>query len=133
MVINFEIPGTPQGKARARTFFDKKRDKMQSITPDKTVRYENLVKICFLQKRPVPFSIFTGPVEVTITAYYRKAKTNKMTMPMLKPDADNICKVVLDSLNGVAYLDDKQVIHTTISKQWSEGNEEKTTVIIQSL
>lgn len=133
MVINFEIPGPVQGKARARTFYDKRASKMRSVTPEKTASYENLVKLCFLQKRPVPFSIITGPVKVTITAFYRKAKTNKMSTPMIKPDADNICKVVLDSLNGVAYLDDKQVINTNISKRWADGDNEKLSVIIQSI
>lgn len=33
-----------------------------------------------------------------------------------KPDIDNILKALLDGLNGVAYLDDKQVIAINISK-----------------
>ena len=30
-------------------------------------------------------------------------------MPNKKPDLDNIAKIILDGLNGVAYTDDKQV------------------------
>lgn len=33
-----------------------------------------------------------------------------------KPDVDNIGKVVLDALNGVAYLDDKQVTLLRVRK-----------------
>ena len=43
--------------------------------------------------------------------------------PTKKPDADNIGKVVLDALNGIAYEDDKQVIELRVSKQYSEERE----------
>ena len=33
-----------------------------------------------------------------------------------KPDADNIAKIVLDALNGVAWLDDAQVTSLTVVK-----------------
>ena len=35
-----------------------------------------------------------------------------------KPDVDNIAKIVMDSLNELAYLDDKQVNHLSIRKQF---------------
>ena len=34
-----------------------------------------------------------------------------------KPDSDNIAKVVLDALNGVAYIDDKDVVKLTVTKE----------------
>ena len=127
-MIRFEIPGKPQGKARARTVWSKNAHKIVSYTPENTMNYENLIKVCFLQSRPKGFTLIQSPVQMTITAYYRKAKGNKMIAPMLKPDADNICKCVLDSLNGLAYLDDKQVIDIAIRKCWSVGLNEKVTV-----
>lgn len=129
--ITFEVPGKPQGKARARTVFNPKMKRSISYTPQETVNYENLIKILFLQKRPVGFSMMQMPVSVIITAVYRKAKANKMILPMLKPDADNICKCVLDSLNGIAYSDDKQVVDVRVIKKWSEGNDEKLIVTVQ--
>lgn len=44
-VIKFTVPGQPQGKARARTFYNGNMGRMQSVTPEKTVLYENLIKI----------------------------------------------------------------------------------------
>ena len=128
--IVFEVPGKPQGKARARTFYNKRAGKTMSITPEGTVNYENLIKVMFLQSRPEQFKLITTPVAVHIIAHYRKAKANKMPAPMLKPDADNICKCVLDALNGVAYQDDKQVIDVRIGKRWAE-QDEKMTVSVQ--
>lgn len=34
----------------------------------------------------------------------------------LKPDVDNILKAVMDGLNGVAFLDDKQVVFVSVKK-----------------
>jgi len=35
-----------------------------------------------------------------------------------KPDLDNVAKAVLDACNGVAYIDDKQVVRLTVSKRY---------------
>ena len=40
--------------------------------------------------------------------------------PTKKPDIDNILKVVLDALNGLAYRDDSQVISCTVLKTYGE-------------
>ena len=36
-----------------------------------------------------------------------------------KPDLDNVAKGVLDALNGVAYVDDTQVVRLLVQKQYS--------------
>ena len=38
-----------------------------------------------------------------------------------KPDCDNICKLYLDILNGIAYADDKQVCSLFFEKKYSEN------------
>jgi Holliday junction resolvase RusA-like endonuclease len=40
--------------------------------------------------------------------------------PTIKPDTDNIAKSILDSLNGIAYKDDKQVVKLTVEKRYDE-------------
>ena len=49
-----------------------------------------------------------------------------------KPDVDNIAKIVMDSLNKLAYLDDKQVSHLTIRKQFcnEQYTEEGVSVVV---
>ena len=39
--------------------------------------------------------------------------------PTKKPDVDNIFKGIADSLNGIAYRDDSQIVSATINKIWS--------------
>lgn len=40
--------------------------------------------------------------------------------PTIKPDTDNIAKSILDSLNGIAYKDDKQVVSLSVKKWYAE-------------
>ena len=40
--------------------------------------------------------------------------------PTVKPDTDNIAKSILDSLNNIAYLDDKQVVKLEVEKYYSD-------------
>lgn len=120
-MITFEVPGHPQGKARART------TKFGSYTPEKTVLYENYIKLRYQQ---VSNYISDKPLEVYIYAYYEPPKsTSKKDRQMMldgkirptkKPDIDNIAKVVLDALNGIAYKDDTQIIRLVVYKTYFE-------------
>lgn len=49
----------------------------------------------------------------------RLACQHNINRPDKKPDIDNILKIVLDGLNGVAYADDKQVIEVRCRKFYS--------------
>lgn len=126
--MKFIVAGKPQGKARARTFYNKRIGRMQSITPEQTKSYEDLIRWSY----KVAGGKYLGEktLEVHINAYYpipksfSKAKRNAALIgvlrPTSKPDCDNIIKVVLDALNGVAYYDDKQVICVSCNKYYGE-------------
>lgn len=127
----FVIDGKPQGKARARTFYNPKLGRVQSMTPENTVLYENLVKQSFVQQADKDARWFNKePLAVYITAFYPiPASTTKKDrqlicsgklFPTKKPDADNVAKVICDALNGVAYGDDTQIIKLSILKTYTE-------------
>lgn len=128
MRVTFTIPGPPQGKARARTFYNPALGRMQSITPDKTILYENLIKACYQKEAGGVFFPKGTPVLVLIRADFdipksatKKARSEMMVgtiLPTKKPDADNVIKTVLDALNGVAYHDDTQVTNIMFIKQY---------------
>ena len=42
--------------------------------------------------------------------------------PTTKPDVDNCAKAILDALNGVCYLDDRQVVDLRVEKYYTGGN-----------
>jgi len=129
--VEFIVKGKPRGKERARTFYNSKSKKMQTITPTKTVSYEDLIKSCFYNSKPKNFKLIEGPILVELAIVYKKAKSNKMTTPMLKPDIDNVLKIVLDALNKVAYKDDTQVVSAVANKIF--GEEEMLKIIIREL
>ena len=40
--------------------------------------------------------------------------------PIKKPDCDNIAKIILDALNGIAFHDDSQIVTLEVFKYYSE-------------
>ncbi|KNF09838.1 holliday junction resolvase [Gottschalkia purinilytica] len=123
-MINFEIPGEPKSKARHRT-----TKTGIAYTPKKTTEYENWVRQCYCIKHRD--KRLTGQIRAEIKAYFTIPKStskkkriemiNKNIRPTKKPDTDNIAKIVLDSLNSIAFDDDKQVVELNVQKFYSEN------------
>lgn len=134
MKINFVIPGKVQAKQRPR--FNGKF----AYTPKQTVEYENWIRTCLLDKYK-EIKPFEKPLKAKIIAYYEipksTSKKKKQQMlnceifPTVKPDTDNIAKSILDSLNGIAYLDDKQIVKLEVEKYYSQAP--STVVMIEEI
>lgn len=115
--MKFTVYGKIQGKARPRF----RKYSKKPYTPEATVNYENAVKNAYVSAGGIYYD--TAPIQIKITAYYKKAKSNKMLQPTLKPDIDNIAKIICDGLNGIAYKDDKQIVSLTVLKVWTNDVE----------
>lgn len=123
MSIEFTVPGPPQGKQRPRV------TRNGTYTPQKTVDYENLVKIMYMNTTRHIYNN-KEPLEVIIRAYFKpiKSTTKKARGKMLdgilyptkKPDVDNITKSVCDALNDLAYHDDSQIVNLKVYKRYAE-------------
>ena len=44
----------------------------------------------------------------------------QLERPTKKPDVDNIAKAILDSLNGIAYRDDSQIVELNMKKLYAD-------------
>jgi Holliday junction resolvase RusA-like endonuclease len=122
--LTFEVPGEPRGKARPR--FTKTG---HTYTDSKTKAYEQEI-VAYYRKN---FGAFKLPddafVRVKVTAHYQIPKSATKTatasmqagriLPSRKPDIDNVLKIVLDALNGVAYKDDSRVVCVEAEKVYS--------------
>lgn len=127
--VTFDVPGKPQGKARARTFRNKNTGNSVSVTPEHTVLYENLIKNQFLYYCGGVYFERGVPVTLRITARFLPAKSTSKRksaqmlsgglLPLGRPDMDNIVKAVADALNGAAYHDDTQVVYIDAKKIYS--------------
>ena len=134
--VEFVIPGPPQGKGRARST----RSGIH-FTPKKTVLYENKVMTCF-QEAADGWRPTEKPVSVEITARFQipvsATKKSKLAMmlqkilPTKKPDIDNIAKAVFDGLNGVAWLDDKQIVKLVAEKIYPGEDEDASVTVVVS-
>lgn len=118
------VEGKIKGKARPRVFNG------HAVTPKDTVNYENWVRLCYQQQGN---GLIEGSIRARIVAYYKipKSYTKKrvqairegLEYPCKKPDSDNIAKIILDSLNKIAFDDDAQIVELTVLKRWTEENE----------
>ncbi len=135
VVLTFEVPGRPQGKGRPRAYTSGGHTRM--YTPDKTVTYENWIRLCYQRAYPAyPRVWLSAPVTLEVDAYfavpksYSKARAAACraneTRPTAKPDADNILKAVCDALNGTAYHDDSEIAEMHIAKRY--GTQERLVV-----
>ena len=102
-----------------------------AYTPQKTRDYENAVKLIAKTKIKEPLK---GAVSMRIDFYmpipesWPVAKKGKAISgelrPTVKSDIDNLCKAIMDGLNGVAYEDDKQVIDLEAHKYYGKPRTE---------
>ena len=116
------IDGDPVPKQRPR--FGRGR----MFTPKPTIEYEQRVAEEYKAQKGEIFDL--DPVKLVIRAYYRIPKSASlrqqracrtgMMVPTKRPDLDNIIKIIMDGLNGVAYADDKQVVYVTAGKEYSD-------------
>ena len=124
--IILKLDGEPVGKGRPR--FNKNG---QPYTPERTRNYEEFVQMCYRVQNGTRFIGGNVPIAVTIRAYFgipkRASKKNRALMldrkirPTKKPDADNIAKIILDSLNGLAFTDDAQITGLLVTKEYAES------------
>jgi Holliday junction resolvase RusA-like endonuclease len=118
------IPGKPLGKQRPRVL-----KTGVTYTPKETVNYEAVVKALYIEKYGTE-KPFEGPVMINIVAFYqipksaskrrKEAMAKHDIMPTIRPDLDNIAKIIMDALAGVAYEDDKQITSCSINKLYSD-------------
>ena len=135
-MVTIDIPGKAVGKGRPK--FARQGLYVQTFTPAKTVEYENLVRLTWMQSGAEKLN---GPIEAIIIAYFKvpssvsKKKRAELegTHYLHKPDGDNICKSVLDALNGIAFDDDSQVAKITIEKLYAHDDTEKVTLILKEI
>ena len=125
--VQFEVAGEPIAKGRARAFV--RNGHVGHYTPDKTAKYENLVKLCAMQamagRQPG-----TMPVEISVIAkigigksWSKKRQADALAgneFPTKRPDLDNIVKSATDGMNGVVFVDDSLIVHISAIKIWSD-------------
>ncbi len=136
MEVSFTIPGQPGSKGRPR--FRRAGNFVSTYTPSKTVQYENLVRLEYQQQCGNVMFPQGAPLEMEVKAYFQvpksatKSKKERMiagkVRPTVKPDLDNLIKVIADASNKVAYYDDSQIVSATVRKYYSDNPRVEVTI-----
>lgn len=132
--VKIVVLGEPKGKGRPRFVARCNKETGKAFgkarTPEDTVVYENLVRTEYgIQTEGFRFPD-DAMLDMRIKAFYPIAKSTSKKKrqqmidgeirPTKKPDADNVIKVIADSLNQVAYRDDAQIVDTMFRKFYAE-------------
>jgi Holliday junction resolvase RusA-like endonuclease len=123
----FTVYGEPVGKGRPR--FVRRGNFTQTYTPAKTKSYEDEIRYMARAamgaseplETPVTVAIYIR-VEIpkSFSKQKRKDALENIIKPTKKPDADNVLKCFLDAMNGIVYVDDKQVVNIHLTKVYSD-------------
>ena len=117
--------GGPTGKGRPR--FNGKRSFMDPTTRNA----EQEVRAAWVDEGKPSLGSLPVRVHVAIRLNRPKdhftsrgalsAKGRRTPVPLSRPDVDNVSKLMLDALNGLAWKDDAQVVHLAITREWTTG------------
>lgn len=125
--IVITLAGKPEGKGRPRIGKTRSGHAI-AFTPAKTRSYEASLRYCAEQamgsRQPL-----TGACTVEILAVFpipggkpkkwQEAARRGEIRPTIKPDFDNLAKVV-DGINTVVFVDDKQVVDGRVIKVYGD-------------
>lgn len=132
-MIEFTVEGKPIGKARARV-----TKSGHSYTPKKTANWEAFAKLKAVDAMS-GIDRTENPVKLVVSAFFTPSKSwpnwkkeqskKGMIAHTAKPDLDNIIKAVKDSLNGIVWADDAQVVRIESTKSYSDDERVEISVV----
>jgi Holliday junction resolvase RusA-like endonuclease len=126
MRVEIILAGPPRGKGRPRASVAK-GGFVRMHTDEKTVKYETQLRYAAQQAMAgrAPTDL---PVRISMTiafavpeSWSKRKKEQALAgviWPCVKPDCDNSLKLV-DALNGIVWVDDKQVVVALVRKVYS--------------
>ena len=122
--VTFHCPGVAKSERKRQRFIaGKGRVGARTDEPD---RADFKARLAIFAKQAFAEPL-TGPLYMRLVVRrpqpqsYPKKPTNSNPWPwadVKKPDCDNYAKIVQDSLNGIAWVDDAQIVRLEVLKLW---------------
>jgi Holliday junction resolvase RusA-like endonuclease len=127
MQIELTILGDPAGKGRPRFV----RATGRAYTDAKTISAEQAVVEAWHREGQGRLPDVALSADITVCMQRPKghfkrdgglsAEGQRQSVPTKRPDLDNVAKLVLDSLNGLAYRDDSQIAQLIVHRFWTDS------------
>lgn len=129
MNVEFFVAGVPRTKGSSHSFYNPKTHKTVFQHDNEHLKaWQSMVSFTARQKGCKPT---LGPVSVTILYILPRpkghfnsrgaVKSSVSQLPISKPDIDKLERAILDSLTGVVYLDDSQVVKVSQEKIYTSA------------
>jgi len=139
---SFMLAGTPVPDGRPR--FARAGKFTRTYIPKKVTDYRQKLKVAYLKVYP-RLAPLEGAISVKIGVAIPRPLSHfgtgrnagiikerfKKVHHVQKPDCDNFAKMVMDALNGVAYLDDSQCIKLSVDKYWTHGESNEGAIFVE--
>ena len=138
------IPGKPVGKQETEVFTNRRRDGSSyrhGVKPQKTRDfYDSVYKTARFEAARqgiplMPYARIRVIVALPFTiARKRKTKPDMWKYPGVRPDTDNVKKIIRDALQGIIYGNDKNCLFDSGQYRWLlPWAEPYTEIVIQEM
>lgn len=117
-LTSFTVYGTPVPQGSTKAFIPKGWKRAVITTDNKKLKpWRQEVSQAAIA---ADLQVLTGPVFIRLQFFLAKPKSRpkKWLEPTVKPDLDKLCRGVLDSLTGICFNDDAQVIALSAEKSY---------------
>lgn len=132
MQIQFTVHGTPQPQGSAKAFVPKgwNRAIVTSANPKNKPWRQDMSAMAQQAMVAGGHDLEMGAVRVTVTFWFSKPKSTKKSVvhKITKPDSDKLLRSVLDSMSGVVFKDDSQVVECHVFKSFADPEGARITV-----
>lgn len=120
--ISFSVHGIPAPKGSMRAFMPRGA-RYPIVTHDntRTKPWQELVSYC-ANTHALSSCPWDGPVFLNLVFWLAKPKSlpKSFLWAIKKPDSDKLIRTVMDSLKGIIYLDDAQVVGKQVWKYYGD-------------
>ena len=115
--MQFIILGHPVAQGRPK--FYRRGNFVGAYDPGKSKGWKEDIKWQVIEQKPVKLE---GAIVMHLVFNLPRPKSlpKKVIEHTKKPDLDNLAKAVKDSLKGVCYHDDSQIVHLHAEKRYAE-------------
>jgi Holliday junction resolvase RusA-like endonuclease len=132
--ISFTAFATPQPQGSVKAFMIGGKPRLTTDNSKLKPFRSEVTRCAMMAMRDASYELpMAGkhvPVEINADFFFAKPESigKKRLYPSVKPDVDKICRSLLDSMTGVAFHDDAQVIAINARKHYGMPERVEVTV-----